>query len=514
VFTASETLVLLQNSVIYAGCTVLFAFIIALTLVWCIERTDLPARNLVFTLLLLPLAIPGLIKAIGWSLLASPSIGVINVLFRYLLGIEKNSGPFNIYSLGGIIFVSTLSLVPSFMLMVAGSLRNLDPVLEEASEVSGASLIQTQRRITLPLLRPALFGAFIFFFASALDDFQIPAVLGLGSGIRVLSTKIYLAAQPTLGLPNYGLASGYAMLLFFIAMGLIVIYHKAVTEDERFAVVTGRNYQRRLVALGNWKYLVIGAVGLYLSLAAVLPVLILLWTSFQPFVSVPSAEALSRFTVSNYSNLWNLDQFRLALFNTVFVSGVVATGTMLLSTIIAWRSVRVRSWVSTVPDFLVFLNTAVPSVVFGLAIMFVYLSFPILPIYGTVWILIIALITRYLTYSTRLMGGAVIQIHKELEEASRTSGASEPITFYRITLPLILPSFLNGWLWVTVHALREATIAIMLMTPANVMLSALIWERFHQGQEHGLVAAMSLLVVGASFSLTFFARRVLALKAA
>jgi iron(III) transport system permease protein len=279
-------------------------------------------------------------------------------------------------------------------------------------------------------------------------------------------------------------------------------------------VVTGRNYQRRLVALGNWKYLVIGAVGLYLSLAAVLPVLILLWTSFQPFVSVPSAEALSRFTVSNYSNLWNLDQFRLALFNTVFVSGVVATGTMLLSTIIAWRSVRVRSWVSTVPDFLVFLNTAVPSVVFGLAIMFVYLSFPILPIYGTVWILIIALITRYLTYSTRLMGGAVIQIHKELEEASRTSGASEPITFYRITLPLILPSFLNGWLWVTVHALREATIAIMLMTPANVMLSALIWERFHQGQEHGLVAAMSLLVVGASFSLTFFARRVLALKAA
>jgi iron(III) transport system permease protein len=509
VFTSSETLVLLQNSVIYAVCTVVCAFVIAVALAWCIERTDLPGRNIIFTLLLLPLAIPGLIKAIGWSLLASPSVGAVNVFLRYIFRMESESGPFNIYSLPGIIFVSSLSLIPSVLLMIAGSFRNVDPAFEEASEASGASFTQTQRQITLPLLQPALLSAGIFFFASALDDFQIPAVLGLGTGIRVLSTKIFLAAQPTMGLPNYGLASGYAMLLFFMALGLILVYYKATRKGDQFAVVTGKNYQRRVVSLGKWKYLAIGVAGLYLLLAAVLPISILLWMSFQPFVSIPSVEDLGRATLSNYDALWQLDQFRLALGNTAFISVVVATATTFLSTLIAWRSVRGRSWVSALPDFLTFINSAVPSVVFGLAIMFVYLSFSILPLYGTVWIIIIALVTRYLTYSTRLMGGAVVQIHKELEEASQTSGASGSMTFYRITLPLILPSFLNSWLWVAVHTLKEATIAIMLMTPANVVLSALIWERFQEGSEHGLVASMCVLVVSTSFLLTFAVRKVL-----
>jgi iron(III) transport system permease protein len=311
------------------------------------------------------------------------------------------------------------------------------------------------------------------------------------------------------GLPDYGLASGYSMLLFFLAMGLIIAHQRTMQRQQSFAVVTGKGYRPRRVALGKWKYLAFAGVGLYLLLGAVSPMLVLIWTSLQPFFSMPSAEAFSRSTLANYRALLELSQFKDAIINTFVISFSVATATMVLSSLTAWMAVRGRFRGSSVPDFLTFVNTAVPSVVFGLAVMLVYLSFPVVRIYGTIWIIIIALATRYLSFATRLMGGAVVQIHKELEEASEASGGSPWITIYRITLPLLMPAFLSGWLWVAVHALREATIAVMLMTPANVVLSALVWEKFQQGGEHGLVAAMSVVIISISMALTFFGRKAL-----
>jgi iron(III) transport system permease protein len=236
VFASSETYVLLQNSLVYAFGAVALSVSIAVVLVWLIERTDLPGRNLVFTFILVPLAIPGLIKAIGWSLLANPRMGALNVMLRSMLGMADDTGPVNIYSLGGIIFISTLSMVPSVVLMISGCFHNFDPALEEAGETCGVSRLRAQVLVTLPLLRPALLGALIYYFANALDDFQIPAVLGLNAGIRVFSTKIFLATTPTYGLPDYGLASAYAMLLFALAAVLIVVYRRTVRKTDQFAV--------------------------------------------------------------------------------------------------------------------------------------------------------------------------------------------------------------------------------------------------------------------------------------
>ncbi|MBI2986654.1 MAG: iron ABC transporter permease [Deltaproteobacteria bacterium] len=509
VFTSAESYLLFQNSLVFALCTVVAAVAISVVLVWLIERTDIPDGDLLFALILMPLGMPGLIKAIGWTFLASPRIGAFNVALRNILGIEGNSGPLNIYSLSGMIFVSALSMVPSIVLMLSGVFRSFDPALEEASEVSGASKLQTQRLVTMPLLRPALLGAFIYYLADALDNFQIPAILGLNAGIHVYSTRIYLAANPVSGFPDYGLASGYAMLLFLLALVLIVLYRRMMKKAHRFVVITGKGYRPQRFSLGKWKYAAFMGVALYLLLGAISPMLILLWVSFQPFFNVLSTEAFARLTVSNYVAIWNLSQFRVAAVNTVTIALIVATATMVLATLTAWMAVRGRFRGSSIPDFLTFINTAVPSVVFGLAVMLVYLSFSIIPIYGTIWIIIIAFVTRYLTFTTRLIGGAVVQIDKQLEEASETSGASLWITLRRVTVPLILPSFLSGWLWVAVHALREATIAVMLTTRSNVVLSSLIWERFHEGRDQGLVAAMSVVVMGLCMLLTFFGRRAL-----
>lgn len=497
VFSDTGTFILFQNSLVYALATVVIALTVATILVWLIERTDLPARNLVFALVLLPIAIPGMVKAIGWAMLANPNMGILNAMARNLLGLNENWGPINIYSLGGIIFVSALSHVPSVALMIAGTFRNFDPVLEEASEMSGARWRLTQWFITLPLLKPSLMAAFIYFFAAGLDDFQIPAILGLNGNIHVFSTRIYLATHPARGLPDFGLASSYSMLLLFVAMILILIYRRMMRRGEKFVVVTGKGYRPQRAALGRWKYLALALVGIYLLLAAVLPMLTLIWVSLQPFFAIPSARAWSRISLVHYADLLDQTQFHLALFNTMIIAPIVASLTMLLSTLVAWNAARGQFRGGQVVDFLTFVNLAVPTIVFGLAVMFVYLSIPGLNVvYGTIWILVIAFTTRFLTYATRLMGGAVVQIHKELEEASEVSGASRWMGFLTVTLPLLMPSFLNGWLWVAVHSLREATLAVMLLTPANVVLASMIWSRWQEGVSYGSVAAMSVLVVG------------------
>lgn len=376
VFSDPGTFILFQNSLVYALATVVIALTVATILVWLIERTDLPARNLVFALVLLPIAIPGMVKAIGWAMLANPNMGILNAMARNLLGLSENWGPINIYSLGGIIFVSALSHVPSVALMIAGTFRNFDPVLEEASEMSGARWRLTQWFITLPLLKPSLMAAFIYFFAAGLDDFQIPAILGLNGNIHVFSTRIYLATHPARGLPDFGLASSYSMLLLFVAMILILIYRRMMRRGEKFVVVTGKGYRPQRAALGKWKYLALALVGIYLLLAAVLPMLTLIWVSLQPFFAIPSARAWSRISLVHYTDLLDQTQFHLALFNTMIIAPIVASLTMLLSTLVAWNAARGQFRGGQIVDFLTFVNLAVPTIVFGLAVMFVYLSIP------------------------------------------------------------------------------------------------------------------------------------------
>src|SRR5215208_3374567 len=349
-FTGVDTFILFRTSVIFALATVVIALTIGVALVWLIERTDHPGRNVVLGLVLAPLAIPGLVKAIGWALMANPNQGILNVLLRNWFGFQGPHGPINIYSLGGMIFVASLSHVPAVILMVAGAFRNFDSTLEEASQTSGGSWMRTQRLITMPLLRPALLAAAIYFFVAGLDDFQIPAVLGLNADIQVFSTRIYLSTHPARGLPDFGLASTYSMLLLVVALALIALYRRLVRHSERFAIVTGKAYRPLRAPLGRWKYAAYAGVVLYILFAAVLPMLTLAWISLQPFFAAPSAAALKRLSLINYENLFDQGQFQTALWNTVLVAPVVATATMFLATLVAWNSTRGKIRFSTLPD--------------------------------------------------------------------------------------------------------------------------------------------------------------------
>jgi len=326
----------------------------------------------------------------------------------------------------------------------------------------------------------------------------------------VFSTRIYLATHPASGLPDFGLASGYSMLLLLVAMILILAYRHMVQRAERYAVVSGKGYRPARMRLGRWKYLGLGLIGLYLLLGVVLPILTLLWVSLQPFAAAPSIQALSRITLANFVSVLQKDQFQEALINTLIIAPTVATATILLSMLVAWNNARGRSRGGAAVDFLTFVSLAVPTVVLGLAILYVYLGVPPLrPVYGTIWILVIAFTTRYITFATRLMSAAVIQIHKDLEEAADVSGATRWQALRRITVPLLLPSLFNGWLWVAVSSLREATLAVMLQTPGNLVLASLIWSQWQEGGGYGQVAALTLLTVGLTSGLMLAARMAL-----
>jgi iron(III) transport system permease protein len=499
VLTTPTTYRLLLNTVWYATGSVALALLLAVAFSFLLERTDLPARRLFRTLLLSAMAVPGLVNSMAWILLANPSNGLLNRLIQPLTG-TGGSPLFDVYSIPWMIAITGVFLVPSMYVMIAGSFSRMDPALEDAAAMSGAGALQTLRYVTLPLLRPALLAAGMYYFILVTETFDIPAILGLSQGILMFSTMIYQATHPPGGaLPDFGLASGYAMLQLGASIGLITVYGRLVRNRAQFSVITGKAYRPRVIALGRLRYPVCVAAAAYFLATVVLPFLMLVWASLLPFYAPPSVAALGRVSGANYQKAVQFPALLDALQNTAVVGLVVGGATVLLATLVAWMSVRAIFPGSALPERLSFLVVATPSIVFGLALMFLYLAFPV-PIYGTVAILIIALVTRFLPFATRVMSAALLQIHRELEEAARISGADFASVLRKIIIPLVSSSFLGAWLWVVIHAIRETTLMIMLFVTTNLTLGSLLWITWMHSGDIGLACAIAvpLVVVSAA----------------
>jgi len=505
VFLSAETYQLLANTLSYAVGALLIALTLASTFAWLFERTNVPFRSVLSTLTLAPMAVPPLLMAMTFILLASPTIGVVNVVLRALGGTKALQGPLSVYSLPGMMLVSGIALVPSMYLMLAGSFRNMDPALEESSAMSGASARRTFLKVTLPLMRPAVLAAAAYFLVVMVESFDIPALLGTTAGINVFSTKIYLAAHPGSGLPDYGLASGYGVLIMSLAGILIFLYQRILKRNERFAVVGNRDYRARILDLGPWRFAGLGLVLMYLLWALVLPLAILLWASLQPFYTPPTVEGLSHLSLDNYNSLLHYANLDTAIKNTLIVGFFGAVLTMLLAAVSSWMAVRGQFQLHSLPDALTFLTLGVPSIVLGLALIFLYLTVPI-PIYGTVWILVVAYVTRFLSYGSRIMVASQIQLRHELEEAGKVSGGTWLQVFRRIVLALLLPAFINGLVWVSIHAIRELSIALMLYSQGNEVLSVIIWNAWQERAQIGQAAAFGVVMIVVSAALTLFGR--------
>lgn len=510
-FAAGKTYAVLLNTFWYAVGAVSVGFLLAMIFSWLFERTNMPFRSTMILLLLAPMAIPSIVKTMGWLLLLNPVNGIFNVMLRDFSG-ATGTGPINIYSLPGMMLLSGIGMVPSIYVLVSHVFARFDVRLEESARASGASASTTFRRITVPLLRPALLTGVIFYFVNTLDNFEGPALLGMPRDILVFSTYIYRSLKTISALPNYGLTSAFAMVLLWLAGVLVVFYARSVRNAERFAVVTGKGYRPSLINLGPWRWLALALVSLYFCISALLPLAIVLWASFSPTFAVPSLSGLAELTVARYVKLSQSAAFINALGNTLMVAFATSTGTMLLSTVVAWIAVRQRSIWGKLADWLPFINLANPSIILASALLFLFVGIP-LPIYGTNWIVIIGLSMAYLPYGTRIMGPAYLQIHAELEDAARISGASTIQTMIRIVFPLVSTAVWRGWLWMFIHGTTATTMPVVLGGIDNQTVTALLFVTLLEEGNLEMASTMAVpLIVICGLLTLFIARQTLLLK--
>ena len=489
-FGRTDTYLLVLNTICYAFGSVIIALMISTCLAWLTERTDLPLRGTIRILMFSWMAVPPLVMSFGWILLLNPGNGALNVILRNMFGLTKN--PLNVYTMGMMIFISGMVLVPTSFIMISGALRNMDPQLENAATVAGAGRWTIIRYITVPLISPSLLSVGIYAVMVMIQAFDIPLSIGLTARVPVLSTRIYLLSTPESSLPQYGLSASFGVVLLILALLLMRSYFRFIRMGERFRVVTGRGFRPRRITLGHWRFVGLGGAGLYFALMF-LPLLILLWTSFLRFYQSPSISILSLASLNNYRDILNQPMVRRALGNTVILVFSSATLVMTLSSLISWFSVRSKGWMAKWMDTLAFTPMAVPHIVMAIALLLLYIR---TPLYGKIWLLILGHVTIYLAFGTRTMNGALIQIHQELENAATVSGAKWMTTLRRVLLPLLRPHILNGWFWVIAHSLRDLTIPLMLMTTSNVVLSSALWLVWESPNIPGAAALSMLMVLG------------------
>src|SRR5512142_3380690 len=320
-YGTSETWALLRNSIEFAIGASCFSFLVGAGLAWMNERTNTPFKSLFYGLALLPLIIPSVLFTVSWILLASPKIGILNLLAKDLLGLDHHV--FDIYSIWGMIWVDGLHYSPMAFLLMSAAFRPMDPALEESAMMSGANVLQVAWRVTLKLTWPAIFATILILFVRSIESFEVPALLGLPVGIEVFTSSIYQAIHryPS----QVGLASSYAVTLLCITSVGIYLQSRLSSQGNRYATVTGKGFRPRLIDLGRWRYVTAGVFVLYFLLIIGLPFLVLLWSSFQKFYSVPSWKALHNLTLDPYRFIVTYPSLASAVVNTLVLSIGTAT---------------------------------------------------------------------------------------------------------------------------------------------------------------------------------------------
>jgi iron(III) transport system permease protein len=499
-YGSSETLRLFWNSIQFAVGASLLAFVLGTGLAWMNERTNTPLKKLFFGLSIIPLIIPSVLFTVAWILLGSPKIGIINLALQNWLGLEKP--PFDVYSLWGMIWVDGLHYSPMAFLLMTAAFRAMDPSLEESATMSGANIFQVARRITLKLVWPAILATMLILFVRAIESFEVPALLGLPVGIQVFTSSIYQAVHryPS----QIGLAAAHAMTLLVITSIGVYFVSRLSSRGSKYATMTGKGFRPRQIDLGAWRWFAAAIFITYFLLIVVLPFSVLLWSSFQRFYSVPSWQALHNLTLDPYRFVFTYPNLLRSVWNTILLSFGSATLIMLVSAVICWIVVKTKLPGRWILDNVASLPLVFPGLVLGLAIMIFYLNFDI-GVYGTMWILFIAYVTRFMPYGLRYNTTTMLQIHKELEESAAMSGASWGTTFWRVILPLLKPGLVAGWIYIMIVSIRELSSSILLYSPGTEVISIVVWELWENGQYVEL-SALGVLFILALFVLVMLAQ--------
>jgi iron(III) transport system permease protein len=499
-YTSAETFGLLANSAVFATGAATLGLCFGTALAWINERTNAPFKPLVYAISVVPLVIPGLLFVAAWIMLASPRIGILNLVLQDIF--RTKIVFFNVYTLPGMMWVDGIQHAPVAFLLMSAAFKAMNSTLEEAALMSGASGLQVAWRITLRLAFPALAASFLILFVRSIESFENPALLGLPAGIEVFTSAIYEALQ---GFPSDpGLASTYAVTLLAITALGVYGQSRLARRGSQYATVTGKSFRPGMLDLGRWRYLAGGLFLLYGLLAIGLPFLVLLWSSLQRYYAAPSLAALKTLSFDNYRAVLDYPNIGQAVWNSIFLAVSTATLVMLISAVIAWLVLRTKVPGRWALDNLASLPMVMPGIVTGLAIMVTYLALG-RGVYGTIWILLIAYLTRFLPYGMRFNTSALLQVHPELEHSAALSGADWLTSFRRIVLPLLKPGLMAGWIYIAIVSVRELSSSVLLYSPDSEVLSVVLWEMWQNGQ-YVQLSALGVLLILALFAVVLLAQ--------
>jgi len=483
----------LENTLIFATSTTFVALVIGLPIAWITERTTISPKELVYAMMTTGLLVPPVFIGMGWTFIAHERIGFVN---KFLMSaFDLNTGPINIENPIGMGLIEGLTLAPLAFVLSVQVFRTMNPALEEAAQTSGMTFKRTLIRITLPLAKPAILAALIYIFVIGLATFDIPAVIGLSSNVYVFSTYVYSEAFPPDGLPEYGIPAALGTAMILVAVVLTVWYVQMLKKSERYQVITGKGYRAKQIPLGQWKAAAWLFICTYFFIGLLLPILLVCFMAFLPYITPPSFEALKLFSMINFEQM-NWEYVGRGLRNTVLLMLIVPPVILLMAFCVSWLVVRSKSNARYFLEFGAFLPHTVPKVVMSLGalLLSLFIVNDYLSIYGTLSLLIVVYVICWIPFGTRALNSAMIQIHKELEEAAYTSGLTMIRTVRKIMLPLLRPTMLSVWIWTSLLVYREMTIAVFLISQDNVTLPAIVWGRWTMGSPN-VAAAITVLMM-------------------
>ena len=477
----------LANSMLACGGGTVLAVVVGLAFAWIVVRTNTPWKGLIASAGMLPLFVPPLVAGVAWSILGSPKTGLINLI----LGSVGLDWRVNFYTMPGMIFVFGIYYAPYVYMFTASALRNMDPALEEASEISGAHPVRTLWTVTFPLILPAIISGTLLSFVVMLGIYGIPAVLGQPANISMLTT--YIFALTSWSPPLYNIAAAVAVMLMVVT-GFLVYLQQKVLSGRSFTTVAGKAFRPRALNLGKWRFFTLGLAMVYLFVVVVLPTLALLVAAFRRFLFVRNFASLidpKQYSWFHFQKLFENAATLNSIVNTMKVGIITAIIGGLLSFAIGYTITRTRAPGRRAIDVISTIPVAIPGLVIGVAYLWAWIGLPG-GLYGTYWILALAFVARFIPDTVKALSTSLMQIHKELEEAAWICGRGTFSTIWTVVLPLARPGVVAGMTLLFILSIRELGSSLFLYSSDTTVMAVQLLG-FYEGGNLGITAAFSLV---------------------
>lgn len=485
------------NSVVFASVSTLVSLLFGGVLAWLVERTDVPFKPLAFLTAIISLGTPYILYVTGWLFLLGKS-GPINRMWMDISG--SSTELFHASSLVGMILIEGFLWSPLVFLLLSSTFRAANAEMEEAASMSGASVADTVVRVSLKLAQPAVVALALFVFIRNLEAFEVPALVGIPGDVMVLTTEIYRGMKKMP--PDIGFVSAYAVVMVALIAVLLHFYGKLSERAERFASITGKGYRPRPFRLGAVRW-VGGIIVLFnFLIVLLLPLAAILWMAITPFTQPIRWAAFKGITLENFRHVLFDSYYRDLAVNTVIVASSVATIVVALTVLTGWAVAR-RKAGSRIIDQLVTVPLVFPGIVLGIAMLQIALNSPI-PIYGTLSIIVLGFVIRYVPYGMRYSFSGVLQIHNELEQAATVSGASTAQVIRKVVVPLLVPALASAWIFVFLIASKEMSMPLLLAGPKSQTIPVAMFDLWSSGQNGevsalGLIWALAMTILAGAF---------------